>query len=160
MLHTYSKYIPSLSLSLSLSLRTGRRNKQQHNNNNNNKPRPHPAQQPRRRRFSTKKSKFSKKSKEMEYKSTRGGISNVSFEFAVRAGLAPDGGLFVPQTGIPKFSNQKLKNMRESSFSELALNVMSEFIGEKEIPRQDLKKLIERTYATNKPFVIPRLHLL
>ena len=88
----------------------------------------------------------------MEYKSTRGGISNVSFEFAVRAGLAPDGGLFVPQSGIPKFSNQKLKNMRESSFSELALNVMSEFIGEKEIPRQDLKKLIERTYATNKQF--------
>ena len=47
--------------------------------------------------------------------------------------------------------------MRESSFLELALNVMSEFIGEKDIPRQDLKKLIERTYATNKAFRDPKI---
>ena len=76
----------------------------------------------------------------------------MSFESAVRAGLAPDGGLFVPQDGIPKLSDQTLRDMRGSSFSELALTVMSKFIGEKEIPRQDLKNLIEKTYAKNKAF--------
>jgi len=91
------------------------------------------------------------------YKSTRGGVKDVSFESAVRAGLAPDGGLFVPQNGIPTLSKDVLEKMRDASFAELAMNVMSKFIPEKEIPGEDLEKLIKKTYVTSKAFRDPKI---
>ena len=41
----------------------------------------------------------------MKYISTRGGVAPQNFEDVVLTGLAPDGGLFVPET-LPTFSRE------------------------------------------------------
>ncbi|KAL1917413.1 uncharacterized protein VTP21DRAFT_3806 [Calcarisporiella thermophila] len=83
----------------------------------------------------------------MRYRSTRGQSSNVTFEEAVLMGLAPDGGLFIPHS-IPRIPLETLASWSSLSFQALALEIFSLFIEEEEIPRADLAKLIEKSYAT------------
>lgn len=80
----------------------------------------------------------------MKYKSTRGGVKGLSFKDAVLMGLASDGGLLVPEY-IPSVSKQ-LGDWAHLSYQELAVEVMSKFIDD--ISRDDLAKLVERSYAT------------
>lgn len=82
----------------------------------------------------------------MKYKSTRGGVSNLSFQEAVLSGLADDEGLLIPEV-IPNVSShlQKWENL---SFAELCLEIMSLFVAEDEIPREDLKNLINKSVST------------
>jgi threonine synthase len=63
----------------------------------------------------------------MRYVSTRGAASPVSFEDAVRNGLAPDGGLYVPEE-FPVFSATELKTLSHLSYIELARAVMQPFV--------------------------------
>ncbi|KAG0342952.1 threonine synthase [Podila humilis] len=93
----------------------------------------------------------------MQYKSTRGQAKNYSFERAVLAGLSPDGGLFIPQS-IPQAPADFLTKWANLSFQELALEVLSLYIDSAEIPREDLKDLIERSYATFRHSDITPLH--
>ncbi len=79
----------------------------------------------------------------MRYVSTRGQTPPESFQDAVLTGLAPDGGLLVPET-IPDVSD-RLEAWRTLSFQELALEIISLFCDD--IPRTDLKQLIDRAYA-------------
>ncbi|MBV1907253.1 MAG: threonine synthase [Pseudomonadales bacterium] len=65
------------------------------------------------------------------------------FQDAVLVGLAPDGGLLMPEN-IPSVTS-KLDGWRGLSFVELALAVMSEFIDD--IPSADLEDLVRRSYA-------------
>ena len=81
----------------------------------------------------------------IRYISTRGEAPALSFEEAVLHGLASDGGLFVPET-IPQFSPAELDEMRELSYTELALRVMQPFIGDA-IPQKNLEALIEAAYS-------------
>lgn len=62
-------------------------------------------------------------------------------------GLAQDGGLFVPSQ-IPKVPSEKLREWRKLDFEELAYNIMKLYIDGSEIPEEDLKDLIHRSYAT------------
>src|SRR6056297_1120026 len=88
----------------------------------------------------------------MRYVSTRGQTPPLSFQDAVLTGLAPDGGLLVPET-IPDVSGQ-LERWRGLSFQELALEIVGLFCDD--IPREDLSRLIERAYATfDHPAVTP-----
>lgn len=80
----------------------------------------------------------------MRYVSTRGQTPPLSFQDAVLTGLAPDGGLLVPES-IPDVRGQ-LERWRTLSFQELALEIVSVFCDD--IPRDDLARLIERAYAT------------
>lgn len=64
----------------------------------------------------------------MEYRSTRGGPA-VGFGEAVRTGLAPDGGLYVP-TRIPRVDERFLSGLRELPFSEVAVQVASRLLGD------------------------------
>ena len=82
----------------------------------------------------------------MKYISTRGGGEAKSFEEVVLTGLAPDGGLFVPEQ-LHKFSTQEIASWRGLSYQELAYNVMSPFVGD-EIPANDLRELIDNSYAS------------
>ncbi|KAF9437295.1 threonine synthase [Entomortierella beljakovae] len=93
----------------------------------------------------------------MQYKSTRGQASNYTFEQAVLAGLSPDGGLFIPQS-IPNAPSDFLTKWASLSFQELALEVLSLYIDEAEIPRSDLKELVERSYSTFRHKDITPLH--
>ena len=62
-------------------------------------------------------------------------------------GLAPDGGLYIP-THIPKLPQDWESNWASKSFQELSFEVLSLFIDASEIPPQDLRGLIKKSYNT------------
>ena len=61
--------------------------------------------------------------------STRGTAPAVSFRKAVLAGLAPDGGLYVPQT-IPRLPDSWWSALRGKSFHDIAIAVALELAGD------------------------------
>ena len=79
----------------------------------------------------------------MKYISTRGGMTPQPFSDILLEGLAPDGGLAVPES-IPQVSAQTLEAWRSLGYAELALEILSLFIDD--IPRDDLAKLTEQAY--------------
>ncbi|KAI0884672.1 threonine synthase [Annulohypoxylon maeteangense] len=91
------------------------------------------------------------------YLSTRGDDYDLSFEEVVLKGLATDGGLYIPEE-IPKASNWE--SWKDLSFPDLALEVLSLYIAPSEIPREDLKGIIDRSYSTFRaPETTPLRHL-
>ncbi len=79
----------------------------------------------------------------INYISTRGGGSPQSFEDVLLSGLAPGGGLYVPET----FPALDLAALKGKSYNEIALAVMYPFV-EGSIPRDDFAAMIDRAYAT------------
>lgn len=82
----------------------------------------------------------------MKYLSTRGGPERLSFEDTVLTGLAPNGGLFIPES-LPSLPQDWETAWRDHSFEQLAANIMSLFISESEISASDLSKLISASYS-------------
>ncbi len=80
----------------------------------------------------------------MKYISTRGDAPKLSFEEVVLTGLASDGGLYVPET-IPSFSKEEIASWAGLNYRDLAYKVILPFV-EDEIPREDLKDIIDRSY--------------
>ncbi len=82
----------------------------------------------------------------MRYVSTRGAWIDdpQPFSAILLEGLAPDGGLAVPET-YPRLGPAELAAMRSLAYPDLALAVLSRFITD--IPGADLRTLIERTYT-------------
>jgi threonine synthase len=78
----------------------------------------------------------------IKYISTRGGGSPQSFEQVLLAGLAPDGGLYVPETW-PKLDFKKLKG---KSYVEIAEEVIYPFI-DGSIDRETLRGILKETYG-------------
>ncbi|KAF3908108.1 hypothetical protein ABW21_db0207488 [Orbilia brochopaga] len=94
------------------------------------------------------------------YLSTRGGSSGFSFEDTVLKGLAADGGLFIPEA-IPTLPDDWQTAWADLTFQELAFNIFSAYISPSEIPAEDLKALIDRSYATFRhPAVTPLVPLV
>jgi threonine synthase len=60
-------------------------------------------------------------------------------------GLAPDGGLVVPQT-YPRLTADELAVMRKLSYADLAFAVISRFVDD--IPENDLRGLVHRAYRS------------
>ncbi|KAF7717020.1 Threonine synthase [Penicillium ucsense] len=81
------------------------------------------------------------------YLSTRGSESGRSFEDVVMKGLASDGGLFIPEE-IPSLPSSWESEWRDLSFAELAHRIMSLYISPSEIPSEDLKTIVEKSYST------------
>ncbi|KIY67453.1 tryptophan synthase beta subunit-like PLP-dependent enzyme [Cylindrobasidium torrendii FP15055 ss-10] len=82
----------------------------------------------------------------MKYFSTRGCEQELSFEETVLTGLAPNGGLYIPSE-IPQLPANWKTEWANYSFVELSVAVLSLYIDEAEMPRDDLKELVTRTYA-------------
>ncbi len=80
----------------------------------------------------------------MRYISTRGQMAPRPFLEILMEGLSPDGGLCVPES-IPRLSAAELEAMRTMSYNELAMEVISRFVDD--IPREDLRALIDQTYT-------------
>ena len=80
----------------------------------------------------------------MKYVSTRGEASGRGFSGILLEGLAPDGGLYVPER-YPLVDAATLASWRDLSYPELAFEVMSLYIDD--IPADDLRALIDRTYT-------------
>lgn len=81
------------------------------------------------------------------YRSTRGESNGKSFEEVVLGGLAPDGGLFVPEL-IPKMSLSEIEGLRGKTFEDVAYAVISKFVSPDDIPTADLKRIIKASYST------------
>ncbi|KAJ5991785.1 threonine synthase [Penicillium sp. IBT 35674x] len=80
-----------------------------------------------------------------KFLSTRGGDYGLSFETVVLKGLAADGGLFLPHE-VPQATNWE--SWKDLSYPDLAFQVMRLYISESEIPSEDLKTIIHRSYST------------
>lgn len=82
----------------------------------------------------------------MRYISTRGKAPVLDFKGVLLAGLASDGGLYVPEQ-MPQFSTAEIAAMASLSYQELALKLLLPFVGESFTEAQ-LKGCIERAYRT------------
>lgn len=87
----------------------------------------------------------------MLFRSTRGASEPVSFKKAVLDGLAPDGGLYLPDA-IPIISPKLLEALPQLSFQELSLEIASLWL-DKEIDRKVLQKIVEVAFQFDAPLV-------
>ncbi len=80
----------------------------------------------------------------MKYISTRGNSPALTFSEILLGGLAPDGGLYLPES-YPQFSETDLAAMRGMDYRELAFTILSRFADD--IPVADLRDIINKTYT-------------
>lgn len=79
----------------------------------------------------------------MKYISTRGLSPALSFSEILLGGLAPDGGLYMPEA-YPQFSAADLSAMRGMNYRDLAYTILSRLVDD--IPAADLRDIVDRTY--------------
>ncbi len=82
----------------------------------------------------------------MKYISTRGQSPALSFSEILLGGLAPDGGLYLPES-YPQFTDADLTAMRGLNYADLAFAILSRLIDD--IPATDLKAIINKTYRAD-----------
>ncbi|TDI61574.1 MAG: threonine synthase, partial [Alphaproteobacteria bacterium] len=82
----------------------------------------------------------------MKYISTRGRAEALNFEEVVLAGLARDGGLYVPQSW-PQIASGDLPRLAKMSYSDLAVEIMYPYV-EGSITRTEFAELVHQSYAT------------
>ena len=82
----------------------------------------------------------------MRYVSTRGMAPELGFEDVVLAGLARDGGLYVPATW-PTLAPDTIAALAGQSFAEVATDVISPFTGGA-LARTELTRMAEAAYAS------------
>ncbi|MBR7163679.1 MAG: threonine synthase, partial [Clostridia bacterium] len=63
----------------------------------------------------------------MEYTSTRDNNLSVSAAYAIKTGLAPDGGLFVPKS-FPRVFGEELLELAQLSYAERAVKILEKFL--------------------------------
>ncbi|GAB3243736.1 threonine synthase [Chitinimonas naiadis] len=80
----------------------------------------------------------------MQYISTRGGMAPQSFSDILLGGLAPDGGLVVPDR-YPQIDHATLEQWRTLSYPQLAYEIVSRFATD--IPAEDVRQLVEAAYT-------------
>ncbi len=81
----------------------------------------------------------------MKYVSTRGGMPPMRFTDVLLGGLAPDGGLVVPEH-IPVLTEGEMAEWHGLSYAAIAFEVMRRFMDD--IPPADLERLIAAAYGT------------
>jgi threonine synthase len=82
----------------------------------------------------------------MQYISTRGEAPALSFSDALLAGLARDGGLYLPEEW-PHFGTAEIRAMRSLSYPETAVRLLAPFIGG-EIGIKPFSAIVHEAYAT------------
>tara|TARA_Y100000996_G_scaffold120986_1_gene90646 strand:- start:2668 stop:4056 length:1389 start_codon:yes stop_codon:yes gene_type:complete len=82
----------------------------------------------------------------MLYNSTRGESPIVPFSEVLLGGLAPDGGLYMPQT-FPKFSIEEIESWSNLPFHQLASKILYTYV-ESEIDEIIFLKLLEEAYSS------------
>ena len=80
----------------------------------------------------------------MNYLSTRGDQTPRKFCEILLEGLAPDGGLYLPEQ-YPQVNEAMLTHWRSLSYADLAFEVLSLYIDD--IPADDLKAICQKTYT-------------
>ena len=80
----------------------------------------------------------------MKYVSTRGHSSSQGFTDILLEGMAPDGGLMVPELW-PRIMKPKMAAMRDLAYPQLAFEILRFFADD--FPGAELKRIVERTYT-------------
>lgn len=94
----------------------------------------------------------------MRYVSTRGEAPQLGFCDALLAGLARDGGLYVPAEW-PAFSTDELRAMRGLAYPELAIAVLTPYLGG-EIEAATFERIVREAYAGfDHPAVCPLVQI-
>lgn len=79
------------------------------------------------------------------YISTRGQSPRQTFEEVLLTGLAPDGGLYVPEQ-LPQLSRERILSWKGLPYNALAFEIIRLFTADS-IPESDLKRMIDDSYA-------------
>jgi threonine synthase len=93
----------------------------------------------------------------MKFISTRGLSPALGFSDAVATGLAPDGGLYLPES-LPRFTAADLARLAALSYAELCFEFISRFATD--IPADTLRSLVAKSYTTfSHPDIAPIVKL-
>ena len=94
----------------------------------------------------------------MKYVSTRGKSQAQSFEEVLLTGLAPDGGLYIPEM-VPQVDRTQMLSWKNLNYAELAFEIIRLYTTDS-MPEEDLRAIINETYTKfSHPEVAP-LHPL
>ena len=91
----------------------------------------------------------------MNYLSTRGDTTPRKFCDILLEGLAPDGGLYLPET-YPAITAEMLDSWQSLPYADLAFEVLSLYIDD--IPANDLQVICRKTYTADvfgSPEIVP-----
>ncbi|TEB13464.1 threonine synthase [Pelotomaculum propionicicum] len=83
----------------------------------------------------------------MLYESTRGQYGRVSAAEAIKLGLAPDGGLFVPCRDVI-FTEERLISMAGLSYQDRAIRILEEYLGD--YTREEIAACVKLAYSAEK----------
>ncbi|WP_427023445.1 threonine synthase [Aureimonas ureilytica] len=94
----------------------------------------------------------------MRYVSSRGDAPTLGFADVLLAGLATDGGLYVPETW-PTLSPETIASFAGRPYADVALEILSPFVGD-DIAPADLERMVREAYATFRhPAVAPLVQI-
>ena len=90
----------------------------------------------------------------MNFISTRGKCPAQNFEQVLLTGLAPDGGLYIPEA-VPQVSAAQLQAWKDLDYAGLAFEIIRLYVADC-MPEDDLREIINETYAVfSHPDVAP-----
>ncbi|MCL2765140.1 MAG: threonine synthase [Treponema sp.] len=87
----------------------------------------------------------------MYYYSTRNKNETVNFASAALSGLAPDGGLFVPEE-IPQYSEQVRSSLGSMDFRDIAFETIKPYVKD-EIPGNALSEIVQSAFTFTAPLI-------
>ena len=80
----------------------------------------------------------------MKYRSTRGNEQVLESAEAIIAGIAEDGGLFIP-TKLPQISQDFLKSLLSGTYQECAEKILGQFLTD--YTPAEIKQCVEKAYG-------------
>ncbi len=90
----------------------------------------------------------------MNYLSTRGSIKKADSAEAIRTGIAPDGGLYTPES-IPSLSQTEIQAMAGLSYQEIATKILAMYLTD--YGQSDLQKMTAAAYTHPNKFSVPEV---
>ena len=84
------------------------------------------------------------KNNNVKYISTRGDQVELDFKEVIFEGLAPDGGLYMPNVW-PVLKNETIESFSKKNYQEIAFDVISPYI-DSSLTDNDLKSIIKSSY--------------
>lgn len=83
----------------------------------------------------------------MLYKSTRGKVNSIKSTEAIKLGISPDGGLFVPETDV-EFNLENLKKLVHMEYRERAVEILKLFLND--YTENELRECVNKAYTESK----------
>ncbi len=83
----------------------------------------------------------------MHYESTRGGIRNIASAEAIKRGLAPDGGLFVPEAAV-RLTPEEIYSLADMDYMERAVFILRRFLDD--YTDEELAECVRGAYGSGK----------